>query len=1071
MRAVLLGTISYIGMTALSGGPVWADVVTDGTMGRRGVVRGGPDVTVRAGLGQLRGTNLFHSFERFGIAEGGKVTFTGPDGVTNVIARVTGGERSDILGTLASTMPSADFFLINPAGILFGPNAKLDLKGSFHASTADQLRLADGAVFSALDTAGSTLSVAEPQSFGFLGAAAGRITLDRGTLAVAPGRHLSLSAGEVALSGGRLVAGDDPATTTVEPGGRITLAGLDSGTLDLRSGDVGAATGGSVHLSAGAALDASGDGGGAIRIRATDISLAEQSSIFASSLGDRPAVDGIDVAGSRLTLGGGSIIAADVGRLASTSKDGTELPAIAAAGDGGRISVAVTEARIDGGSLIRSTSFGGGAAGGIRIAAGNPGFGDGYLQLRSGGRIRSSANAGSTGNAGSIDVVVHGSLLIDAQNASDPTDIGSFAFKDSQGYGGSISVEAHRVELVHRGEIVSVTGGSRAGGGITMSAGSLFLGDGGQIKSTTRGAADAGSIAIVAGEVRIDGVGEAEARANDRIRQTRIYSGAEAGSSGRGGTIALRVADRLDLNDAGEISSTTDRDSRGAAGSITIDAGRLYAMANGYIRANTGNRMPAGDVGIVADKVTLANGGRITSNSVERAGDSGKITLEARQSLSLEDGRIGVNSTAGGNAGSIVIATPNLMLSGGRIRSETTAAGNAGRIDISTGADGALSGTVSITSSKLRPSEVTASTRGSGQGGQVSIRTGSLTMDGPAIAQVDGSDAETRVSSDASFRGRAGAVAVIARDVVIGAGARISSGTDGAGDAGNVSLAATSITLAGGNVSSSSTGTLANAGDAGSIAITAGRSILLDGGRIASSSEGPGAGGDVVVRALDGGTVRLTEGGTIAASGTGAGPAGAVTVSAGIVEASDGAITTASNAEGGSIRVTASDWAYLRRSRIISDGIVPTSGASIVRVDAPVIVLSDSQISSITADGIVEGSGEAKVFGVLSVISGDSLVAGSSATVISGLQTNLGSDLQLSPGIFLDVGSLLQPSCADRGAARSTFTRSGRGGVPAAPDRPLPSAGADAAGVGRAAAGGTVFVDACAGSLVPETKS
>jgi hypothetical protein len=105
--------------------------------------------------------------------------------------------------------------------------------------------------------------------------------------------------------------------------------------------------------------------------------------------------------------------------------------------------------------------------------------------------------------------------------------------------------------------------------------------------------------------------------------------------------------------------------------------------------------------------------------------------------------------------------------------------------------------------------------------------------------------------------------------------------------------------------------------------------------------------------------------------------------------------------------------------------------------------------------------------GDITVISADSLVAGSSSVVISGLQTNLGSDLQLAPAGFLDVGSLLRESCAVTGTApRSTFTRGGRGGLPPSPDRPLPSAGA-AAPPAAASAGG-LFLDLCA--LDPPTS-
>ena len=166
-------------------------MATDGTLGPR-VTLSGSDLNVGAELGQVRGRNLFHSFERFNIDTGGRVTFTGPDGLRNVISRVTGGERSSINGTLASAIPGADFYLLNPAGILFGPNARLDVKGSFHASTADELQFADGAVFSALDTAGSTLSVAEPQAFGFLGANVGRLEVAAARSWSRPGRRWTL---------------------------------------------------------------------------------------------------------------------------------------------------------------------------------------------------------------------------------------------------------------------------------------------------------------------------------------------------------------------------------------------------------------------------------------------------------------------------------------------------------------------------------------------------------------------------------------------------------------------------------------------------------------------------------------------------------------------------------------------------------------------------------------------------------------------------------------------------------------------------------------------------------------
>src|SRR5687768_7423780 len=91
----------------LAAGPAPAQIVTDGSVGPRVSLRGG-QIEIGADLGTRSGDNLFHSFERFGIAPGQTATFTGPDTVRNVISRVTGGETSHIDGTLAFRVGQAD---------------------------------------------------------------------------------------------------------------------------------------------------------------------------------------------------------------------------------------------------------------------------------------------------------------------------------------------------------------------------------------------------------------------------------------------------------------------------------------------------------------------------------------------------------------------------------------------------------------------------------------------------------------------------------------------------------------------------------------------------------------------------------------------------------------------------------------------------------------------------------------------------------------------------------------------------------------------------------------------------
>src|SRR3954471_2708547 len=186
----------------LAAGPVQAQIVTDGTVGPKVSLRGG-DIEIGANLGTRRGDNLFHSFERFGIATGQTATFTGPGTIKNVISRVTGGEVSNIDGTLASKVGQADLYFLNPAGVMFGPNATLDVPSSFHVSTAHELRFADGTRFSALDKTGSGLTVAPPEASGFLDQPPEPITVDQSQLQLKPGKTLSLVGGDLMIDGGQ----------------------------------------------------------------------------------------------------------------------------------------------------------------------------------------------------------------------------------------------------------------------------------------------------------------------------------------------------------------------------------------------------------------------------------------------------------------------------------------------------------------------------------------------------------------------------------------------------------------------------------------------------------------------------------------------------------------------------------------------------------------------------------------------------------------------------------------------------------------------------------------------------
>jgi filamentous hemagglutinin family protein len=272
-HALLLSTGLLLSvLLAVSQAQVPTAITPDGTLGTA-VTQRGSVYTITAGTQPGNGPNLFHSFERFSVGTNDTARFSGPLGIENILSRVTGGQQSVIDGRLQSTIPGANLYLLNPSGVLFGPNASLDVHGSFHVSTADVLRFADGATFSANLSEKTTLTVAPPVAFGFLTEQPAPITMQGSALRVREGQALSVVGGDIQIVGGTLQA----------PSGRLQLASVASpGEVrfsplelapDLRVD--GFARLGRLQLSQAAFVDASGGGdlgsggpGGTVLIRA-----------------------------------------------------------------------------------------------------------------------------------------------------------------------------------------------------------------------------------------------------------------------------------------------------------------------------------------------------------------------------------------------------------------------------------------------------------------------------------------------------------------------------------------------------------------------------------------------------------------------------------------------------------------------------------------------------------------------------------------------------------------------------------------------------------------------------------
>jgi len=284
-------------------------IETDGTLGEARVLAG-PDYAINADLGQQRKGNLFHSFREFNIGTGDTATFRPPEGegnipITNVISRVTGGHRSDIDGTLKSEIPNADVYLINPAGIMFGPNASLDVPGSLHVSTAGELHLADGGKFNAIIPSNSLLTVAPPSAFGFLdNQQTSSITINESYLNVHEGKEMSFIGGKIEIINGS-VLGETKSKEDIS--GRINLVAVEAKAQvmlikpteaepDLKSDLIVApsqAQKGEIKIS-DSNLKLRGEQGGQIFIRAGSLFLEQATFLYADATGDKPSL--IDIA-------------------------------------------------------------------------------------------------------------------------------------------------------------------------------------------------------------------------------------------------------------------------------------------------------------------------------------------------------------------------------------------------------------------------------------------------------------------------------------------------------------------------------------------------------------------------------------------------------------------------------------------------------------------------------------------------------------------------------------------------------------------------------------------------------
>ena len=407
-----------------------AEVITDGSVGSAQTLNG-PDFTIPQSLGHTAGSNLFHSFQSFNLAQPESATFTGSDNIQNVISRVTGGQASSIDGTLNSQVGQANFYFINPSGVVLGPNAQVNVPGDFHVSTANGLLFEDGSVFSALPDNASILSMATPAEFGFLNDQSAAIRIEGSRLTFVPGSQVSLSAGSIQTSGGELIKDDEGKVVTdnrsalISPAGKIYLQA--AGDLQMDN----------------TLIDVDGNRVGRIAISAGETMIKESKfSAFNSGGGPVLSESGIDLEVASLQMENTEIVAA------TNSSNHAGSIALTAKGD-----------MVLDNSIVLSWTSGEGNTGSVDVTS------EGTLSILNGASIDTMLFNQAKGNGNSIRIQAH-ALTIDAKNSDrGATGITSSATEQTQGQGGNILVNVETDLSLNGNRAVISTSSEGEGGG------------------------------------------------------------------------------------------------------------------------------------------------------------------------------------------------------------------------------------------------------------------------------------------------------------------------------------------------------------------------------------------------------------------------------------------------------------------------------------------------------------------------------------------------------------------------------------------------------------------------------
>ena len=690
------------------------------------------------------------------------------------MTRVTGGSVSNIDGLIRAN-GTANLFLINPNGIIFGPNASLNIGGSFLGSTASSVNFSDGTQFSATPTQTTPLlTISVPLGLQY-GSNAGSIQVQGSTLQVPNGKTLALVGGNVQLNdtflgalGGRVELGGVAGTGTV---------GLSIDNNDLRLSFPDGVALSDVSLTNGATVDVTAGGGGNIALNAQNLNMAGESQLLGgidSGLGSIGSIAGdIDIkATGAINLAEGSVIDNSVLRRG--------------VGTGGNINITTRQLLVSDGTLVSASTSAQGNGGNLIVNASEKVQ---VMGTSTDGRFPSGLLVGvgtrGTGTGGNLEITTPELLVSDGASVN--------AITRGEGKGGNLIVNvSEKVQLIgttpdgELGGLFAATYGTGAAGTLKITTRQLLVSEGAVASASTYGSGNGGNLIVNASDsVQLTG--------SSRLLRSGLFARTDGG--GAAGNLEITTKQLLISEGAGVSASTFGS---GNGGNLIVNTSELVQLIgttpNGQfvssLSTETRGTGEAGDLRINTRQLKVSDGAQVSAGTF-RSGNGGSLIVHASDLVQLigtsPNGRfpsgLSTATRGTGKAGDLEISTRQLKVSeGAQVSASTSSSGNGGSLIVTTSELVQLIGT---TPNGRFPSGLFAATssNSTGSGGSINIRTDNLDLSNGAV-----------ISAQSLGSGNAGGVTINADQALNLNNGRISASA-AFSDAGNITVSASSIGL------------------------------------------------------------------------------------------------------------------------------------------------------------------------------------------------------------------------------------------------------------------------------------